>query len=130
MKGRLGQTQEVGGSCAAFNPLGTRDAGKVQLNRQSSQKPYSFLLYRPCEPSHCCDSGWVGWVGIQNFVLPEGGEAVNSRVSNEYVHNFAGHLSIYENRYLFCKADKERYIANNDVELQMRKVEMQMRKGG
>jgi hypothetical protein len=36
-KGRLGQTQEVGGSCAAFNPLGTRGAGKVQLNRQSSQ---------------------------------------------------------------------------------------------
>ncbi len=36
-KGRLGQTQEVGGSCAAFNPLGTRGAGKVKLNRQSSQ---------------------------------------------------------------------------------------------
>jgi hypothetical protein len=38
-KGRLGQTQGVGGSCAAFNPLGTRGAGKVQLNRQSSQLP-------------------------------------------------------------------------------------------
>ena len=36
-KGRLGQTQGVGGRCAAFNPLGTRGAGKVQLNRQSSQ---------------------------------------------------------------------------------------------
>jgi|LakMenEpi03Aug12_release.lakeMendotaPanAssembly.Ray.scaffolds.fasta_scaffold2270286_1 hypothetical protein len=48
---------------------------------------------------------------------------------HEYVHNFAGHLSIYENRYLFCKADKERYIANNEVELQMRKVKMQMIKG-
>jgi hypothetical protein len=27
-KGRLGQTQEVGGSCAASNPLGTRSAGE------------------------------------------------------------------------------------------------------
>ncbi len=38
-KGRLGQTQGVGGSCADSNPLGTRGAGKVQLNRQSCQLP-------------------------------------------------------------------------------------------
>ncbi len=35
-KGRLGQTQEVGGSCAAFNPLGTRGLKALLPERLST----------------------------------------------------------------------------------------------
>ena len=68
-KGRLGQTQGVGGSCAAFNPLGTRGAGKVQLNRQSSQLPNNVPCTDPVSQAIALTPG--GWVGNQNSLLSQ-----------------------------------------------------------
>jgi hypothetical protein len=52
-----------------FTLRGTRDAGKVQLDRQSSQWPINVPCTDPMSQATALTPG--GWVRIQNSLLPE-----------------------------------------------------------
>jgi hypothetical protein len=88
-KGRLGQTQGVGGRCAAFNPLGTRGAGNWD-----SPPPPTRRLVCPLPPVSGGRGTLPGEKGVGRVPIPTRG----IHCGTLYMYVLCG----YRYRSMFC----------------------------